>query len=176
MVCAHCGSHFEDAVCRVCGTPASLPASIDVASPVLASWWSRVGATLVDTVVLLVPSVLLVYALGYLLSAVATVALQAAYLIYFQTRPEGQTLGNRVVRTRVRDATTGHVITLRQASVRWFVVALYGFLLALPSSAGTSTFGVTVSLVGLADCFYPLFNTRRQTIHDRLAHTIVVNA
>ena len=78
-----------------------------------------------------------------------------------------------MVQTRVRDALTGHVITRRQAAIRWVVVAVYGVLGTLLSTRSLPS-RVPVGLLAVADCLYPLFNARKQTIHDRIARTIVV--
>jgi uncharacterized RDD family membrane protein YckC len=142
---------------------------------VLAGWWSRVGATLIDSLVLIVPTLLLDLLLGNLLGQIVAIGVQAAYMISLQTKPSGQTLGNRALQTRVRDSLTGHTISVRQAALRWAFIAVYG-VLEIVSSAGSNSLTVFVSLLALADCLYPLFNSRRQTLHDRLAHTIVVRA
>ncbi len=175
MICANCGSPVESATCRVCGTHVAGVGAPDVVSTVLAGWWSRVGATVIDSLVLLIPTLVLDVVLGTFFGQIMAIALQAAYMIGLQTKPAGQTLGNRALQTRVRDALTGGVITVRQASVRWGFIAFYAVLEIL-SSTGSSSLTATVSLVALADCLYPLFNVRKQTIHDRLARTIVVRA
>ncbi len=175
MFCANCGSSVDDAVCRVCGTPVHATVDNDAVSSVLAGWWSRVGATLIDSLVLIVPTLMLDLVLGNLVGQIVAIGVQAAYMISLQTKPSGQTLGNRAVQTRVRDSLTGHVITVRQAAIRWAFIAVYGILEIL-SSTGSSTLTVSVSLLALADCLYPLVNPRKQTIHDRIARTIVVRA
>ncbi|HEY5302797.1 MAG TPA: RDD family protein [Acidimicrobiales bacterium] len=172
MFCANCGSMSDDDVCRVCGTPALYADPFDTASPILAGWWSRVTATLIDALVLFVPTLILALLLGNVLGVLASVAAQAIYMISMQTKPDGQTLGNRAARTRVRDALTGQVITNGQGLVRWLVIAVYSVASTL-STAGTTPL-LAISLLGLADCLYPLFNARKQTIHDRIARTIVV--
>lgn len=173
MFCVNCGSTIDAAVCRVCGSRAGDVVTLDGVSPILAGWWSRVGATLIDTVVLILPTVLLVLLLGNLLGDFAALGAQATYMIVLLTRPDGQTLGNRAVQTRVRDSLTGQTITRRQAFVRWIIIAIYGVLGTVPST-GSHAFAASVSVIALADCLYPLFNARKQTIHDRIARTIVV--
>ena len=173
MFCANCGSSVEDSVCRVCGSRAGDVVTLDGVSPILAGWWSRVGATLIDTLVLTLPTLVLVVLLGNLVGDFAALGAQATYMIVLLTRPDGQTLGNRALGTRVRDSLTGQTITRRQALVRWIVIAIYGVLGTVPS-AGPHAFAAVVSIIALADCLYPLFNARKQTIHDRIARTIVV--
>lgn len=175
MFCVNCGSISGDEVCRVCGTPAITDANVDLTSPILAGWWRRVVATLVDSVVLFAPTVLLVVLLGNALGAIAAIAAQAVYLITLHTASDGQTMGNRLAQTRVRDALTGQPLTRRQAVLRWVLIGAYGLLGTL-SSNPHGAFALAVSLLAVADCLYPLFNVRHQTIHDRLARTIVVRA
>jgi uncharacterized RDD family membrane protein YckC len=175
MFCANCGSTSDDEVCRVCGTRASEATFDDTVSTVLAGWWSRVAATVVDSVILIAPTLLLVVLLGNLFGEIAALAAQAAYLIVLQTTPDGQTLGNRIAQTRVRDALTGHTISRRQAVIRWILIGAYGVLGSLPS-AGSRGFVVCVGFIAIIDCLFPLLNPRKQTLHDRLAGTIVVRA
>ena len=174
MFCINCGSTSDVEVCRVCGARAGATDLIDAVSPVLAGWWSRVSATLIDSIVLIAPTLLLVVLLGNLLGLIAAMATQAAYLMALQTRPDGQTLGNRIAQTRVRDALTGHTISARQALIRWLVLGVYGVLGTLPQSASRGF--VVVGLFGVVDCLFPLWNSRHQTLHDRWARTIVVRA
>lgn len=175
MFCANCGSSVDDAVCRVCGTAVHGAVTNEAVSTVLAGWWSRVGATVIDSLILIMPTLVLDLLLGNLLGQVVAIGVQAVYMIGLQTQPSGQTLGNRALQTRVRDSLTGHTISMRQAAVRWAFIAVYG-VLEVFSSAGSSSLTLLVSLLALADCLYPLFNPRKQTIHDRIARTIVVRA
>lgn len=175
MFCATCGSSTDNEVCRVCGTPVSSSSTIDAVSTVLAGWWSRVGATIIDGLVMLVPALVLELLLGIFIGQIVAIGLQALYMIALLTQPDGQTLGNRAVQTRVRDSLTGRTISLRQGVIRWAIIAIYS-VLEFISSTGSGSMTVSVSLLALADCLYPLFNARKQTIHDRIARTIVVRA
>ena len=166
---------MHDAQCRVCGNHALSPANLDVVTPILAGWWSRVGATLIDAVIFVVPTFVLVLTLGSVLGGLASIVAQAIYTVTLQTRADGQTIGNRVARTRVRDALSGHVISRSQALVRWAIIASYN-LLASVSSPKSGALVLWMCLFALADCLYPLFNERKQTLHDRIARTIVVRA
>jgi uncharacterized RDD family membrane protein YckC len=109
-------------------------------------------------------------ALGVIVGALASIALGGFYMVKLLTMPDGQTIGNRVVSTYVRDATTGYVLTTKQAIKRWGFVALYSLLGLTGAHVGTELVGA----IGLIDCLYPLFNTRKQTLHDVFAGTIVL--
>lgn len=141
----------------------------------LAGWWRRVGATLTDELILFMPIyfvALLGGALGGNLGAfIVGAALQGFYMVSLLSSPRGQTLGNRIAASRVRDALTGQSITRQQALRRWGFIAAYGAL----SLGGTSMSYLTL-MVALFDVLLPLFDPRKQTLHDRFAGTIVVKA
>ena len=146
----------------------------DSSSPVvLAGWWRRVGATFSDGLILIIPTyfaTLLVQAVaGALVAVLAGLAIEGVYMVYFLSSPSGQTIGNRVAATRVRDALTGHIITRQQAVKRWGLVALYGLLLPVGGVIMYVAF-----MAWLVDILYPLFSPRKQTLHDLYAGTIVV--
>ena len=165
--------------CGVCGAPASTLGAPDATTGLkLGGWWRRVGATITDDVILVIPTVLVadLFAAmdGTVLGIIAGVAVQGIYMVLLLASPRGQTIGNRIAASRVRDAVTGQAISRQQAVRRWGFVAAYGVV-------GTFSVGVTVptllvTVVGLADILYPLFNSRKQTLHDRFANTIVVMA
>lgn len=182
MYCPSCGTEIEGFPCRVCGATSLGSAAGRAGTVAYAGWWNRVGATFFDNLILLVPS-LAAYLVGDAMAsasvgALLSTAIQAAYLIYFLSRPSGQTPGNRIIGTRVRDLRSGGAITLQQAVRRWVPFGLYS---AIQFSTGTgtttlSTWTATFSLLALADFLYPLMNERRQTWHDRFAGTVVVRA
>jgi len=75
-----------------------------------------------------------------------------------------------VTATRVRDAVTGERITKQQSMTRWFAMTVYGLVLVFGSNLALLAYVA----IYLTDNLYPLFNPRKQTIHDRIAGTIVV--
>lgn len=181
MYCSSCGSETDSPTCVVCGhtnaTGTTNPKStIDsVTGLALAGWLRRVGATFADGLVMVIPILIaesvVAAAAGTVDGVIAGLIVQGAYMIKMLSGPKGQTVGNRVAATRVRDAVTGLQITNIQALKRWGVVAVYG-LLSLNRSIGTSI----VLIIGLVDYLWPLFDKRNQTLHDKFAGTIVVLA
>ncbi len=170
MNCAQCGSEVNGAFCPVCGTPVAAPTS----AVTLSGWWRRVGATMVDNLLLFIPSsiaFLLVAAVaGRYVGALAALAVQGAYMVRFLASVRGQTIGNRVVDTAVRDALTGAAITSSQALRRWGFIAIYSVLdVTLPTS-----YAAIPTVFALIDCLFPLFDARKQTLHDKFAGTLVV--
>lgn len=126
--------------------------------PVLAGWWYRVGATIIDAIIIGVASGIisaaansrpLSYVLGSVIGLVYTTLLIGG---------SGRTVGMRAVGTRCLDATGGTAIGNGRALLRWFV----GFLLEL-----------TV-IGGILDILWPLWDDKNQTIHDKAASSVVV--
>lgn len=115
-----------------------------------------------DGLVLLVPELILLTALGaahavvvgYLLALAVNLAYQVLML-----SGGGQTVGNKAVHTKVVDATTGALPGTGQVVIRWVVMFALGLLLGV----GT-----------LLDYLWPLWDSRNQTIHDKAAQTIVI--
>ncbi len=178
MHCATCGSQVTTPTCRHCGAVAPDSRNVDTATGlVLTGWWRRVGATFADNVILFLP---LYFALalftstsGALLGFLAVVALQGLYLVKLLSTAPGQTVGNRIAVTRVRDARTGQALSFRQATMRWAPVGAYQVVIALV--AGRYSFVAFVVATAIDD-LTPLCSGRKQTLHDMVAGTIVVMA
>ena len=73
-----------------------------------AGFWQRVGAAILDGLVLLVPSIILlvIFKQGALYQLLSTV-MSLAYFTYFEGGPTGQTLGKRALGIRVYDFREG---------------------------------------------------------------------
>lgn len=177
MSCSNCGAETFGTVCSNCGTTVARSRIVDVTTNlVLASWWHRFGATFSDNLILLLPTLLIIsffsavsgYTVGYFIGS----ALQGVYMVKLLAGGRGQTIGNRVAATRVRDAQSGQAITTKQALKRWGMVAAYSALSLLGGSGGV----VLLPIIFLVDCLWPLFDARKQTLHDKFANTIVVLA
>lgn len=139
------------------------------------SWLSRVGAYLIDLLVLgVVVYVALVVAsliAGHVVLAGSGrspftpaaegigVAANLAYFVPLGGSRSGQTLGYRAMGIAVRDGATGGVLGFRKAFVRCLLRLLLYSLLVLP---------------GLANDLWPLFDPRRQTIADKAVGARVV--
>jgi uncharacterized RDD family membrane protein YckC len=151
--------------------------------PPLASWGSRVGAALLDGLVLLVaslalfaPGVILLIAdvnapgiVLLILGGLAYVVMYIFYGAYFMNREgerNGQTLGKQWVGIRVvRD--NGRPFDFGTGLLREFVVKqlLFGWL-------GSAFFG----LPALADVFWPLWEDENRALHDLIVKSHVVSA
>ena len=129
-------------------------------------FWARVGASLIDTMLLLaitVPVVFAVYGLAYLdstglfagpadvlIQLVAPALVVMAFWIYKNATP-----GKMAISAQVVDATTGAPLTPGQALGRYL-----GYFV--------STIPLGLGLLWVA------FDSKKQGWHDKLAHTVVI--
>jgi uncharacterized RDD family membrane protein YckC len=172
--------------------PGALGAPAAPASPVpasgryeLAGWWSRVGATLIDGLIVIVGALLILLLFGSVFSVgffggedtgvvalvvgllLASVAIAIAALLYaplMMGRTNGKTLGRmafgiRVIRAGGQPMTFGWAM-LREVAVK---ALLFGI-------AGSVTFG----LANLADVLWPLWDDENRALHDFLVDTRTV--
>jgi uncharacterized RDD family membrane protein YckC len=163
--------------------PIPRPGSL-LANVALASWGSRVGATLLDALVLFV--LLLVFAapgtvltavsnggaLGIVLLVVGFLAymlfalLYAAFFMRRDGRRNGQTLGKqwvgiRVIRTDGRPFDWGSAL-LRELVIKNLLFGVVG--------------GAFASVPTLLDVLWPLWDDENRALHDMLASTRVVRS
>lgn len=134
----------------------------------VASWWARVGAMVLDGVVLSLPAVAIGVVLAYGVgggsgAAVAGLVINALVLgSYFGVLNgvgDGQTIGNKATGIAVRDSTSNQPIGASRGWLRWFVrFALYMFFL----------------LPGIVNDVWPLWDARRQTLADKVAQSVMV--
>jgi len=142
----------------------------------LAGYGRRLGQMFADELILIIPVSIFIGVFdqvgGNFLGSLAGFVVVALYLFKFTSGATGQTLGNRVAATRIRDAETGKMLTIKQALQRTVIVMFYFVTaFALPHA-------LTLVVVGIAliDNLYPLFDSRNQTLHDKIVGTIVVAA
>jgi uncharacterized RDD family membrane protein YckC len=140
-----------------------------------ASWLQRVGAALIDGLILTVPVVAIVaialvagnpddeddaswgvVAITYLLSLVAPFL----YYTIFHGRPSGQTLGKRAVRIRVV-GDNGAPIGYARAFGRYAITVVFAFACFIPL---------------LLDYLWPLWDKKKQSWHDKIVSSVVVRA
>jgi uncharacterized RDD family membrane protein YckC len=120
---------------------------------VYASFMERFGATFIDGLILLIPNLLLNYLLKYN-SYIVTIPLAWLYSALMESGPQQATLGKRAVGLIVTD-TNGQRISFGQATGRHF--------------------GKTISFIILfVGYLMMLWDDRKQTLHDKMANTLVV--
>jgi uncharacterized RDD family membrane protein YckC len=136
-----------------------------------AGWWRRAGALLIDSllvsvVVAAVIGIALAVALAsdaiggilLILAIVFAIAAPIFYSIYWIGKEPGQTVGKRVLGIRVRHAEQDRAIGYGASAGRYFITFAFGiFYIPL-----------------LLDYLWPLWDGRSQTLHDKVASSIVV--
>jgi uncharacterized RDD family membrane protein YckC len=148
----------------------------------LASWGSRVAATLIDWVILVVPAVVL----GIIVVAIATgsdtgaivtgvlgflaylvvLFIYAPVLMARQGKNNGQTWGKQVLGIRVvRD--NGQRMSFGWAALR--EIAVKGLLVWIAS-------GIIPLIPWLLDSMWPLWDDENRALHDMVCSTHVVQA
>jgi uncharacterized RDD family membrane protein YckC len=153
----------------------------------LAGWWSRVGAALVDGVIVGIGGIVLLIAItapfsigffadenvgvvsiiaGLLFATMCVSIVALLYAPAMMARTNGQTLGRMVVGIRVVRAS-GEQMTFGFAMLR--EVAVKALLFGI---AGSLTFG----LANLADVLWPLWDEENRALHDFVVDTRVIRA
>ena len=159
------------------GVSASEP--LDVLGRPFATWWQRVVALLIDTLVIWVPGTII---LGIVDATTSTTIVDtftgsthryvpspfnltwavvvAAQIIYLSTLDgHSQTVGKRVLGIAVRAQSSGQPIGFGRALGRWFIYVALFYVMVIP---------------GLLNALSPLWNVKRQAWHDRAVGSVVV--
>jgi uncharacterized RDD family membrane protein YckC len=139
----------------------------------LAEWWQRVVAIIIDGILLFIPMAMLAAAMlddddgGFFRADPGYLALTAIVgLLYYgllNGSEKGQTIGKMAMGIQVRDADTGGPIGYGRGLGRYAIVYILGlpFFFAIPA---------------LLDGLWPLWDKRRQALHDKPVNSVVVRA
>ena len=137
-----------------------------------ASWGRRVGAYLLDALVIAVPFIVIIViallagdpeeddgtwgiiGIAYLLTIVAPFI----YFTVMHGREGGQTLGKRWVGIRVADDSTGRSIGYGRAFGRYAITFVF-WLIVIPA---------------ILDYLWPLWDRKKQALHDKVVGSVVV--
>jgi uncharacterized RDD family membrane protein YckC len=141
---------------------------------VLAGWTKRVGAFLLDYSVMLIPLFIVKAVFGGVYGSIAFWVIYGAYLILQWIYSNGMSVGNRAMHTQIRDATTGGPITKQQAIWRYAYLEAFVVLDFFAVGLAETTVVVVAIAYAIVDVVFPLYDARNQTIHDKLAKTLVV--
>jgi uncharacterized RDD family membrane protein YckC len=150
---------------RRAGRAAGAAGPLDGRGRPLASWGQRLGAFLIDEVFLFVVTFCAVFALGLrhrFAGAVVSLLLAGAYYAVLNGSELGQTFGKRALGIQVRDAGgAGDTIGLQRAALRYVIVGLFRIV----------PFFILFTML---DGLWPLWDPRRQALHDKIAGSVVV--
>jgi uncharacterized RDD family membrane protein YckC len=169
------------------GPPVSRAPSALSGAHVLAGWWSRVGAALIDGLIIGLGGAVLLVALtapfgigffageefgivslvvGLLFATLCVTIVAFLYAPAMMARTNGQTLGRMVVGIRVVRAK-GQPMTFGWAMLR--EVAVKALLFGIASS-------MTFGLASLLDVLWPLWDEENRALHDFIVDTRVIRA
>ena len=127
-----------------------------------ADWWRRLLALVVDSAVLWIPLWAFTRSMDRPARLLIGTVVGVIYFALLNGGAKGQTLGKMVWGVRVRDAATGGPIGPAKAAVRYLAPALLSI--------------VTFGLIWLPDGLWLFWDRRRQTLHDKVAGSVVVMA
>ena len=134
-----------------------------VAGVAMADWWRRFAALVIDIAVLWIPLAFVTRGMDRIPGFFIGVAVGVTYFSLLNGGKRGQTLGKMVWEVRVRDAAGGP-LGVPKAAIRFLAPTL---LLLIP---------ILGLLLWIADGLWPLWDGRRQAVHDKLAGSMVVRA
>jgi uncharacterized RDD family membrane protein YckC len=150
---------------------AAIPA--DGADRAYATWLSRVGAYLLDVLILVLPLIVffaIIFAVdpgdtsaawsALLLAYLASLVLPFIYFTVLHGNERGQTYGKRAAGIRVVDERTGESIGYGRAFGRYGIIVVFGLIL-IPL---------------LLDYLWPLWDRKSQAWHDKVVGSVVVRA
>jgi uncharacterized RDD family membrane protein YckC len=128
------------------------------------SWGRRVGAYLLDSLVLFVPLVILIVVFaaadiwaGVVVAYVAVLVLPFVYFTVMHGGASGQTYGKRWLGIRVVSDETGNSIGYGRAFGRYAITVVF------------SIFFIPL----LLDYLWPLWDTKNQALHDKVVGSVV---
>ncbi|AZZ38196.1 hypothetical protein CIK05_15770 [Bdellovibrio sp. qaytius] len=118
---------------------------------VYAGFWRRFVALFIDALIMLIPA----WILGTLIPYAGGIVLGVLYKPVFEASPLMGTPGKAMMGMIVV-SETGQRLTIKQAYIRYFCSILSGFVLGI-------------------GYFMNLFTAKRQTLHDMIAESVVIN-
>jgi uncharacterized RDD family membrane protein YckC len=150
----------------------------------LAGWWQRFLGILIDLLILGVPKVVVtaavvgstadngIFAVNWAVdAAIVGIVFAVIDLTYFgllNGGEKGQTVGQMALGIAVRDEATGGAIGPQRAGLR--ILVLYPDILA----GWVPILGSLAGLYSIVAGLSPLWDSRRQGFHDKVAHTDVI--
>jgi uncharacterized RDD family membrane protein YckC len=138
---------------------------------VYSGWWRRAGALVIDSIFVSVVFFIIVGlaflvtladetvgVIAVILALVAAIAWSFFYWIYFTGKAPGQTVGKKALGIRVRNADEDRAIGYGASAGRYLITFVFG-IFYIPA---------------LLDYLWPLWDKRNQSLHDKVANSVVV--
>lgn len=158
----------------------------------LAEWWKRAVAAIIDGIIVSIPSYIVtaIFSVGFsrqaanltvdpvtgelvggggfmagffggfIITLLIIFAIGIIYYVYFWGSARGQTVGKMAMKIRVVDEATGGSIGYGRAFLRWLIIAVAWGACYIP---------------GILDALWPLWDAKRQSWHDKVAKSLVVD-
>lgn len=160
---------------------------------VTAEWWKRLVAYIIDVVIVSIPSYIVMaifsvgmvstaptlemdpvtgqvvqtggggfvgFFAGFLVAMLIIFVLGVAYFVYFHGS-RGQTVGKMAMSIKVVKEDTGQLISYGEAFLRWLIAAVLWVVCYIP---------------GIVDGLWPLWDDKRQALHDKVVKSLVIDA
>jgi uncharacterized RDD family membrane protein YckC len=121
---------------------------------VYGGFWERFGAAFIDGLILIIPNYLLIYIAGDGLGNVLSLVMSWLYYAYMESGTTQATIGKKALGLKVT-TTEGQPISFAQATGRYF-----GKILS--------------TLILLIGYLMMIWDEKKQTLHDKMANTLVV--
>ncbi|TML81572.1 MAG: zinc-ribbon domain-containing protein [Actinobacteria bacterium] len=185
--CEHCGRELSDQAiaCPNCGHPRVPAVAITTRQGVqYAEWWQRAVALIIDAVITGIPAGIIIALAGLstvgqltrtdefgnrtlnapafrhlILGVLIAFAIGILYRTLLEGSARGQTVGKMAMRIAVRDVDDGGSIGYGRAFGRWLV----GYIL-----------WIVIYIPGIIDLLFPLWDSQRQTLHDKAVRSVVI--
>jgi uncharacterized RDD family membrane protein YckC len=185
--CENCGRELSDlaVACPNCGhprTPARTVATQQASA--YAEWWQRAVALIIDSVLIAIPAGIVIALAGLstigklttndefgnptlntsavrhlAFGALIAFAIGSVYRTLMEGSARGQTVGKMAMGIAVKDLDDGGSIGYARAFGRWLV----GYIL-----------WVVIYIPGIIDLLFPLWDSKKQTLHDKAVRSVVV--
>jgi uncharacterized RDD family membrane protein YckC len=151
----------------------------------LADWWQRLLAIIIDGIILGVPKSIIVLAtinttgsgggfystrlgIGLVLIGLLFTVIDIGYFAILNGSEKGQTIGQMALGITVRDEANGGRIGAQRAGIRILVLEPGLIFSWIP------VLGLIAALYTLVAALSPLWDSRRQGFHDKVAKTDVI--
>lgn len=127
-------------------------------------WWRRVGAYLLDIVIIFVPLTIVIALFAWaeiwavvVIAYIALIVLPFAYFTYFHGS-SGRTPGKSALGIRVVSEDSGDPISYGRAFGRYGITVVFSF----------------VFIPWVLDYLWPLWDSKNQSLHDKVVSSVVV--